>query len=192
MVFALPKASITGLVWTTWSSNETFLAASPFLGAEAPTKAKYVITFFVFSVFPAPDSPVIRMDWFLDSKETHNIYEMCKYTMQNSGLKLKWCYFILMNIFSTQLTHFHGMISRLGNSKDMRWDLVTSFQTVNSNSSFCIDRKPSIRVHSDTEQTWIGLKYYRICYNYQCNYRLFWNKFNFFYNNDTLSICILT
>ena len=65
MVLALPKASITGLVWTTWSSREAFLL--PSLGADDPTKAKYVITFFVFSVFPAPDSPVIRIDWFLDS-----------------------------------------------------------------------------------------------------------------------------
>ena len=37
MVLALPKASITGLVWTTWSSKDTFLP--PFAPVE-PTKAK--------------------------------------------------------------------------------------------------------------------------------------------------------
>lgn len=65
-VLALPKASRTGLVWTTWSSREPFFcwAASSVFLVEAPTVAKYAITFFVFSVFPAPDSPVINMDWF--------------------------------------------------------------------------------------------------------------------------------
>lgn len=64
-VLALPNASRTGLVWTTWSSREPFfwVGSSAFL-VEAPTVAKYAITFFVFSVFPAPDSPVINMDWF--------------------------------------------------------------------------------------------------------------------------------
>lgn len=34
-----------------WSASEGFLVL-------APTVAKYAITFFVFSVFPAPDSPL--------------------------------------------------------------------------------------------------------------------------------------
>lgn len=29
-----------------------------------PIAAKYEMTFFVFSVLPAPDSPVISIDWF--------------------------------------------------------------------------------------------------------------------------------
>lgn len=37
-------------------------ATDPF-GLDAATYAKYCITFFVFSVLPAPDSPVHRMDW---------------------------------------------------------------------------------------------------------------------------------
>lgn len=37
---------------------------APLAAWVAPTMAKYEITFFVFSVFPAPDSPVISMDWF--------------------------------------------------------------------------------------------------------------------------------
>ena len=54
-VFAFPKASRIGLVWTTWSSKE----ALPFDAFPvAPTHAKYPITFLVFSVFPAPDSPL--------------------------------------------------------------------------------------------------------------------------------------
>lgn len=68
-VLALPKASSTGLVCTTWSSREPFFSwvAASFL-VEAPTVAKYAITFFVFSVFPAPDSPlldkfVVRFLW---------------------------------------------------------------------------------------------------------------------------------
>jgi hypothetical protein len=36
------------------SSADTFLPLTP-----AATKAKYWITFFVFSVLPAPDSPLI-------------------------------------------------------------------------------------------------------------------------------------
>jgi hypothetical protein len=61
-VLALPQASSTGLVWTILSSSE----ASPSLRLpDAPMVAKYAMTFFVFSVLPAPDSPVIRIDWFL-------------------------------------------------------------------------------------------------------------------------------
>lgn len=65
-VLALPKASRTGLVWTTWSSREPFFLSDSSFSflVEAPTVAKYAITFFVFSVFPAPDSPVINIDWF--------------------------------------------------------------------------------------------------------------------------------
>jgi len=37
-----------------FTSAETFLPLTP-----AATKAKYWITFFVFSVLPAPDSPLI-------------------------------------------------------------------------------------------------------------------------------------
>lgn len=86
-VLALPNASNTGLVWTTWSSNEpydnqttldyycsktqqiirfqrehTFFLTPPAASSSflvlAPTVAKYAITFLVFSVFPAPDSPL--------------------------------------------------------------------------------------------------------------------------------------
>lgn len=32
-------------------------------GFDAATYAKYCITFFVFSVLPAPDSPVHNIDW---------------------------------------------------------------------------------------------------------------------------------
>ena len=48
-------ASKIGLVCTTWSSNETFFDET---FPVAPTIAKYPITFLVFSVFPAPDSPL--------------------------------------------------------------------------------------------------------------------------------------
>ena len=74
-VLALPNASKTGLVWTTWSSRDPFfwLAASSLFLVEAPTVAKYAITFFVFSVFPAPDSPVINMDWFSLSVKSETI-----------------------------------------------------------------------------------------------------------------------
>ena len=58
-VLALPKASSTGLVCTTWSSREPFFSREGSFFWEAPTVAKYAITFFVFSVFPAPDSPLL-------------------------------------------------------------------------------------------------------------------------------------
>jgi hypothetical protein len=54
-VLAFPKASRMGLVWTTWSSRDA-LPDKAF--PVAPTDAKYPMTFFVFSVFPAPDSPL--------------------------------------------------------------------------------------------------------------------------------------
>lgn len=38
-------------------------------GLEAATYAKYWITFFVFSVLPAPDSPVHKIDW--SSRSSH-------------------------------------------------------------------------------------------------------------------------
>lgn len=44
-------------------------APDPF-GFDAATYAKYWITFFVFSVLPAPDSPVHRIDW--SSRSTEN------------------------------------------------------------------------------------------------------------------------
>ena len=56
-VFALPNVSKTGLVCTTWSSRLAFLMF-PSLYSLAPTVAKYEMTFLVFSVFPAPDSPL--------------------------------------------------------------------------------------------------------------------------------------
>ena len=34
----------------------------PFSGGAAATLAKYMMTFFVFSVFPAPDSPLLTTD----------------------------------------------------------------------------------------------------------------------------------
>lgn len=57
IVCALPKASMIGFAWIIFSSR---LLASP----EAEMLAKYWMTRLVFSVLPAPDSPVIRIDWF--------------------------------------------------------------------------------------------------------------------------------
>lgn len=78
MVLAFPKASSMGLAWRSWASSSPCSTLSPafvirevlaflcncfFLSPwpwwEAPaTIARYWITFFVFSVFPAPDSPL--------------------------------------------------------------------------------------------------------------------------------------
>ena len=55
-VLAFPHASRTGLVWTILSSRE---ASPSFLLPEEQMVAKYEMTFLVFSVFPAPDSPVM-------------------------------------------------------------------------------------------------------------------------------------
>lgn len=64
-VLALPKASRTGLVWTTWSSRDPLLAsASVGFLVDAPIVAKYAITFLVFSVFPAPVSLEMISDKF--------------------------------------------------------------------------------------------------------------------------------
>ena len=45
------------------------LPSSSFFTLAAATKAKYWMTFLVFSVLPAPDSPVINIDWFSRSKQ---------------------------------------------------------------------------------------------------------------------------
>ena len=62
VVLALPYASNTGLQDTIWSSKLGLLASSAdfFLppATLAATKAKYWMTFLVFSVLPAPDSPL--------------------------------------------------------------------------------------------------------------------------------------
>ena len=53
-------------------STTTFPSSSFFVPAAA-TKAKYWMTFLVFSVLPAPDSPVINIDWFSRSKLWHEV-----------------------------------------------------------------------------------------------------------------------
>ena len=58
-VLALPQASRTGLVWTILSSRP---GSPSFLFPVAPMDAKYEMTFLVFSVFPAPDSPLKIVD----------------------------------------------------------------------------------------------------------------------------------
>ena len=45
------------------------LPSSSFFTLAAATNAKYWMTFLVFSVLPAPDSPVINIDWFSRSKQ---------------------------------------------------------------------------------------------------------------------------
>ena len=75
-VFAFPKASRMGLAWSSWASSspwpwarpaleerETLARRTSFLPPavwwEAPaTVARYWMTFLVFSVLPAPDSPL--------------------------------------------------------------------------------------------------------------------------------------
>ena len=61
-VLAFPNDSKTGFVLTTCSSKLALFCKSWLfsLYSLAPTEAKYEITFFVFSVFPAPDSPLSK------------------------------------------------------------------------------------------------------------------------------------
>ena len=56
--------------WSEWKDPEDITSPSLFLVPAAATKAKYWMTFLVFSVLPAPDSPVINIDWFSRSKHT--------------------------------------------------------------------------------------------------------------------------
>lgn len=77
MVLALPKLSRTGLDCMIWSSSRI----SPSRGGRPATFVRYCMIFcspnllpslrlregaptLVFSVFPAPDSPVMRTAWF--------------------------------------------------------------------------------------------------------------------------------
>lgn len=58
-VLAFPNASKMGLVWMIWSSRDALpTKALPV----APTLAKYPMTFLVFSVLPAPDSPLEKSE----------------------------------------------------------------------------------------------------------------------------------
>ena len=50
-----PYDSKMGFVATIWSSRDTFLVD---FFPEVATMAKYEMTFLVFSVLPAPDSPL--------------------------------------------------------------------------------------------------------------------------------------
>lgn len=100
-VLALPKASSTGLVCTTWSSRDPFFSEASDFFDEAPTVAKYAITFFVFSVFPAPDSPVINIDWFSASEEWKKIkdYQMSHIKLGKKNFSMDALY-VLVNMFT--------------------------------------------------------------------------------------------
>ena len=50
------------------------------------------------------------------------------------------------------------MVSRFSNRKNMRRDLISSFQTIDTNSTFGIDRKSFVWIYSDTEKARISLK----------------------------------
>lgn len=59
IVWALPNASRIGLVAMIWSARSG--CSSPIVGNEEEEEARNWMTRFVFSVLPAPDSPVMRM-----------------------------------------------------------------------------------------------------------------------------------
>ena len=118
-VFALPNVSKTGLVCTTWSSRLAFLMF-PSLYSLAPTVAKYEMTFLVFSVFPAPDSPLklhfilyyiqtkIVIEWQLNSNPIHSI------------LRFKFLPYSLLHnrSFDENLRDKHGLILTIWNKKE--------------------------------------------------------------------------
>ena len=94
-VLAFPKDSKIGFVWTIWSSKDTFLEA--FFSPLAPTSAKYEITFLVFSVLPAPDSPLK-----ISLKNHFDYHSKLQKTDKNrSGKKflLIWCRFTPKFVF---------------------------------------------------------------------------------------------
>lgn len=162
-VLALPNASRTGLVCTTWSSREPFFweVSSAFL-VEAPTVAKYAITFFVFSVFPAPDSPVINMDWFSLSVKGNEL--------QLHGWNLLTPFFsayfgILWDPISSDsatvrviLTGKHIDIGSIRNGKNVRWHFVTSFASIKFGASMSIYGKSFVGIDSYTEEARVRLK----------------------------------
>ena len=55
------------------------------------------------------------------------------------------------------LTHTHSMVGSLSNGKNMRRNLISPFCTVQAYSPHGIDRKPLVRVYSNTEQARVGL-----------------------------------
>lgn len=59
-----------------WFGNYVKLRTAPelFGDLEAATQARYWMTFFVFSVLPAPDSPVHKIDWSSRSEKNKSLY----------------------------------------------------------------------------------------------------------------------
>ena len=94
----LPKASIAGLAATIWSSKvppplsagpESSPLVSPLLTApRAATTAKYWITRFVFTVFPAPDSPVISIDYIFGSNFDLKAMFNCTWLWRSRSISL--------------------------------------------------------------------------------------------------------
>ena len=56
-----------------------------------------------------------------------------------------------------QLTHAHGMVGALSNSKDVRRDFITPLQPIYANSSLSVDWEPSVWVDSNAEKSRIGV-----------------------------------
>ena len=73
--------------------------------------AKYAMTFLVFSVLPAPDSPVTRMDWFLPVMN----FAIFVFT--------RFYFWVLSKLFKVVTMVDHALIGSICYCKDVRWHL---------------------------------------------------------------------
>jgi hypothetical protein len=124
--------------------KKTFL--TPFFTAfvadcDAPTIAKYEMTFFVFSVLPAPDSPVMSIDWFSLSARIFLSVFCCK-TFAD---------------FSKSPT-FHHVSVRLVTGGEQMWrHFVAAFAHEHCRHRVRVDGQTFVRVDDDYEQARVGL-----------------------------------
>jgi hypothetical protein len=124
-VCAFPNASRMGFAWRICCSR-----LSTAWGPEA-IAARYWITFFVFSVFPAPDSPLL-------------LAGDCKNSRNEDGL-----------IFA----HFEHVMERdVGGGKDVRFCVSTTFFPIQFDIICTVDWYISVWIDSHQKQTRVGLR----------------------------------
>lgn len=138
-VWAFPKASRIGLALRICCDRLANCRPSDlgFGVSEAATAARYCMTFFVFSVFPAPDSPLKRISdrLCLEGRENVRYQNTLIFALlyQVSKRTICHCVYVGLGVFPTSpFVHLHGFIG--------------------------VDRKRTIRIYCDQEQAGVGLK----------------------------------
>lgn len=131
VVLALPKASKIGLACKICCSR----VPDPDLPA---TVARYWITFFVFSVFPAPDSPLFTKT-------------SAKKQEKEGGEDIRNQKGLVLAIVE------HGTVGSVRNSEDVGSHFVPPLSGVHCNDLRSVNGEPLVGVHGDQEKARVGL-----------------------------------